>query len=88
MFIRTKEEFIDYGEYKYPAGRLNTMRFGAQPFFLLSNAVVVAPGGVGTLLEFMYTWQLIQVKHTCNIPVILLGEMWRDFLRWIEKHPL
>ncbi len=57
-------------------------------FMVLSNAVVVAPGGVGTLLEFMYTWQLIQVKHICNIPVILLGEMWHDFLRWIENHPL
>lgn len=57
-------------------------------FMVLSNAVVVAPGGVGTLLEFMYTWQVIQVKHTCNIPIILLGEMWHDFLRWIEKYPL
>jgi uncharacterized protein (TIGR00730 family) len=57
-------------------------------FMVLSNAVVVAPGGVGTLLEFTYTWQLIQVKHVCNIPVILLGDMWRDFLKWIEKHPL
>ena len=57
-------------------------------FMVLSNAVVVAPGGVGTLLEFAYTWQLIQVKHTCNIPIILLGEMWKDFLRWVEKYPL
>jgi predicted Rossmann-fold nucleotide-binding protein len=53
-----------------------------------SGAVVVAPGGVGTLLEFTYAWQLIQVKHICNIPVILLGDMWRDFLKWIEKHLL
>ena len=57
-------------------------------FMILSNAVVVAPGGVGTLLEFAYAWQLVQVKHICNIPIILIGEMWRDFLRWIEKYPL
>ena len=57
-------------------------------FMVLSNAVVVAPGGVGTLLELVYTWQLVQVKHKCNIPIILLGDMWHDFLRWVEKHPL
>lgn len=57
-------------------------------FMILSNAVVVAPGGVGTLLEFLYAWQLVQVKHVCNMPIILLGDMWHDFLRWVEKHPL
>jgi predicted Rossmann-fold nucleotide-binding protein len=57
-------------------------------FTVLSNAFVVAPGGVGTLLEFVYTWQLIQVKHICNIPIILLGAMWKDFLKWVEKYPL
>jgi len=57
-------------------------------FMLLSNVVVVAPGGVGTLLEFLYTWQLIQVKHICNIPIILLGDMWLEFVDWIRVNPL
>jgi len=57
-------------------------------FMVLSNAVVVAPGGVGTLLEFAYAWQLVQVKHICNIPIILLGDMWKEFIKWIEKFPL
>ena len=57
-------------------------------FMLLSNAVVVAPGGVGTLLEFLYTWQLVQVQQICNIPIILLGNMWPDFIKWVEKWPL
>ena len=57
-------------------------------FMKLSNVVVVAPGGIGTMLELMYTWQLIQVEHTCNIPIILLGEMWEPFIRWFEKWPL
>jgi uncharacterized protein (TIGR00730 family) len=57
-------------------------------FMVLSDAVVVAPGGVGTLLEFFYTWQLVQVEHICNIPIILLGEMWFDLLRWIRKWPM
>jgi len=55
---------------------------------LLSSAVIVAPGGVGTMLELFYAWQLVQVKHSCTIPIILLGDMWRDFLRWLEKKPL
>jgi uncharacterized protein (TIGR00730 family) len=57
-------------------------------FMTLSNVVVVAPGGVGTLLEFLYTWQLVQVKHICDIPIILLGDMWPEFLDWVEKWPL
>jgi uncharacterized protein (TIGR00730 family) len=57
-------------------------------FMSISNAVVVAPGGVGTLLELAYTWQLLQVRHISNIPVILLGDMWLDFLEWIKKWPL
>lgn len=39
-------------------------------FMRLSNAVVVAPGGVGTLLELLYAWQLMQVKTICNVPII------------------
>jgi uncharacterized protein (TIGR00730 family) len=57
-------------------------------FMRLSNAVVIAPGGVGTLLELLYTWQLMQVKHICNVPIILLGEMWTDLINWIKKWPL
>lgn len=57
-------------------------------FMLLSNVVVVAPGGVGTLLEFFYTWQLMQVKHTCKMPIILMGDMWRGLIKWIVDQPL
>jgi uncharacterized protein (TIGR00730 family) len=57
-------------------------------FMELANIVVVAPGGVGTTLELFYTWQLLQVKMIHDIPIILLGDMWHDFLRWIRKWPL
>jgi uncharacterized protein (TIGR00730 family) len=57
-------------------------------FLFLSNAVVVAPGGVGTMLEFIYSWQLVQVNHICHIPIILLGYMWHDYLEWIKKWPM
>ena len=42
-------------------------------FIDLANAVVVAPGGVGTMLEFFYVWQLMQVRMIHNVPIILLG---------------
>jgi len=54
----------------------------------LSNVFVVASGGLGTTLELFYTIQLIQVKQTCDVPVILLGDMWPDLVNWIEKWPL
>ena len=57
-------------------------------FMALSNVVVVAPGGIGTLLEFFYAWQLVQVKHICNTPIILLGQMWAELIEWVEKWPL
>ena len=75
MHLDIKREFDRFSK------RLDT-------FMVLSNAVVVAPGGVGTLLEFVYTWQLIQVKHICNIPIILLGDMWKEFMKWVESFPL
>lgn len=57
-------------------------------FVLLSNVVVVTPGGIGTLLELIYTWQLIQVGHICNMPVVLYGEMWEELIEWMKKWQL
>jgi uncharacterized protein (TIGR00730 family) len=58
-------------------------------FMRISHAIVVTPGGIGTLLELLYTWQLIQVGHIQPRPVLLLGrEMWTDFLTWMREEPL
>jgi uncharacterized protein (TIGR00730 family) len=57
-------------------------------FMLLSNVIVVAPGGVGTLLEFFYSWQLIQVRHVCDIPIILLGDQWLGLIKWLKNNPM
>ena len=57
-------------------------------FMRLSNVVIVMPGGVGTCLEFFYAWQLMQVEHTCDIPIILYGDMWEQLLAWIKEYPL
>ena len=54
----------------------------------LSNAFVVTPGGIGTILELFYTWQLAQVKQIDDKPLILMGEMWLDLLKWMRAWPL
>ncbi len=54
-------------------------------FMSLSNAVIVAPGGIGTMLELFYTWQLVQVKKIEVIPIIFMGDMWQGLIEWIEK---
>jgi uncharacterized protein (TIGR00730 family) len=70
-----------YKEFDKFSSRLDT-------FMKLSNIIIVAPGGIGTLLEFLYTWQLIQVKHICNIPIILLSTIWDGLIDWIFNYPL
>ena len=57
-------------------------------FMRISHAVIVTPGGIGTILELLYTWQLIQVSHISERPIILLGEMWNGLIDWMESEPL
>ena len=57
-------------------------------FMRISNAVIVAPGGIGTVLELMYTWQLIQVGHITARPIILIGTMWPGLLKWMKSEIL
>lgn len=54
-------------------------------FIRLTHAIIVAPGGIGTLLELMYGWQLLQVGLMERRPVILLGgEFWGGLLDWMK----
>src|SRR5262245_4202235 len=51
-------------------------------FVLMSDAYVVAPGGIGTVLESMMVWQLLQVRHLHDTPLIFAGPMWRGLVDW------
>ena len=75
QYVQIKKQFTRFSE------RLDN-------FMLLSNAIVVAHGGVGTLLELFYSWQLMQVKRICNIPIILLGKQWKGLIKWLKDEPL
>lgn len=51
-------------------------------FMIASDAFVVTPGGIGSLLELSLAWQLLQVRHLYNTPLILVGKMWADLVDW------
>jgi hypothetical protein len=55
-------------------------------FVLLSSAFVVVPGGIGTTLETMLIWQLLQVRHAYDTPLVLVGSMWEELVRWARRH--
>jgi uncharacterized protein (TIGR00730 family) len=57
-------------------------------FVLTSDAFVVTPGGIGTVLELMMNWQLLQVRHVHDTPLILVGKMWADLVQWARTHLL
>jgi uncharacterized protein (TIGR00730 family) len=57
-------------------------------FVLASDAFVVAPGGIGTVLEAMMIWQLLQVRHVDGTPLIFVGKMWAELVDWAGRHML
>lgn len=67
--------------------RFNRFSTRLDNFMLLSNAVIVAPGGVGTILELFYTWQVLQTKKIKHIPIILMGNQWKGLLKWLKEFP-
>lgn len=54
-------------------------------FVLTSDAFVVAPGGIGTVLETLMIWQLLQVGHVQDAPLILVGRMWPGLVEWARE---
>lgn len=57
-------------------------------FVIASDAFVVVPGGIGTVLEMLLVWQLLQVRHAENVPLILVGKMWKGLVDWARTSML
>jgi uncharacterized protein (TIGR00730 family) len=57
-------------------------------FMIASDAFVVVPGGIGTLLEMALAWQLLQVRKLYNTPLILVGKMWAELVEWGRRSML
>jgi predicted Rossmann-fold nucleotide-binding protein len=75
-------EFLEISHtYKHFSKRLDT-------FLALSNVMVVTKGGIGSLLELSYMWQHLQVHLVEYKPIILIGKMWEDFIKWMKTATL
>jgi predicted Rossmann-fold nucleotide-binding protein len=75
-------------EHRHPgalAVRTRVNPFVEQAF---EHAYIVAPGGLGTLLESMMIWQLLQVRHLHDTPLIFAGPMWRGLVEWASAKML
>jgi uncharacterized protein (TIGR00730 family) len=54
-------------------------------FVIASDAFVVTPGGIGTVLETLMIWQLLQVRHLEKVPLVLVGKMWPGLVEWAKN---
>jgi uncharacterized protein (TIGR00730 family) len=54
-------------------------------FVIQSDGFVVVPGGIGTVLETLMIWQLLQVGHLTETPLILVGGMWPGLIDWARQ---
>ena len=57
-------------------------------FVLVSDAFIVTPGGIGTVLEMTMIWQLLQVNHLHGTPLILAGNFWKGLVDWARAEML
>lgn len=57
-------------------------------FVLVSDAFIVVPGGIGTVLELMMVWQLLQVNKLQKVPLILVGGMYSELVDWCRRSML
>jgi uncharacterized protein (TIGR00730 family) len=57
-------------------------------FMLVSDAFIVVPGGIGSLLELSLAWQLLQVRRLYNVPLVVVGKMWSELVDWGRRNML
>ena len=55
-------------------------------FIKYSQALIVFPGGFGTMDELFESLTLVQTKKISTIPIVLIGvEYWSGLVSWIEE---
>lgn len=58
-------------------------------FLKETKALVIFPGGYGTMDEFFEALTLVQTGRAHTFPVILVGsDFWSELVDWIRKHQL
>lgn len=84
---------IELNKFESPSEHIDTKlhhrRFSSRldDFMRLSHAIIVVHGGIGTVLELFFTWQLIQVGHISERPIILVGkDFWGPLIDWVRNY--
>jgi uncharacterized protein (TIGR00730 family) len=55
-------------------------------FLKYTSAVIIMPGGYGTMDEMFETLTLIQTQKVASLPLVLMGsEFWKGLMDWLEK---
>ncbi|MCL2219979.1 MAG: TIGR00730 family Rossman fold protein [Chitinispirillia bacterium] len=55
-------------------------------FLKYTSAVIIMPGGFGTLDELFETLTLVQTEKVSPMPLVLMGkEFWKEMIDWIRK---
>ena len=55
-------------------------------FLKYTSAVIVLPGGYGTMDELFEALTLIQTQKSSNLPLVLMGtEYWSGLIDWLRK---
>lgn len=58
-------------------------------FLKYTSAVIMFPGGYGTLDEMFETLTLVQTQKVSHLPLILMGkEFWNGLIDWLRKETL
>lgn len=81
-FEQKPNQYLDITE------TVSTFSARLDTFMVLSNIFVITSGGIWTLLELFYTWQLMQVGHICRAPIILWWEEYKGLKDFINDSVL
>jgi uncharacterized protein (TIGR00730 family) len=55
-------------------------------FLKYTSAVIILPGGFGTMDELFETLTLVQTQKVASLPLILMGSSyWRGLLTWLKQ---
>jgi uncharacterized protein (TIGR00730 family) len=55
-------------------------------FLKYTSAVIVMPGGFGTLDEMFEVMTLVQTEKVSSLPLVLMGkEFWKGLFTWLDK---
>lgn len=55
-------------------------------FLKYTSAVIIMPGGFGTMDEMFETLTLIQTQKVASLPLVLMGsEFWKGLIEWLDK---